>query len=268
MPRFVVVDKKSGETPLQCLEIYRAQHTYLQNTPITYAGRLDPMASGKLLLLIGDECKRRSRYDDLDKEYEFEVLLGFSSDTGDILGRIEQPDQATIHPSMSNIYNVIRTLVGKHTFAYPIYSSKTVSGIPLFKYAQQGRINTIKVPTKEIHIHRLHYLGRRIISVKSLRAETIERIQTFKPDTNSKYIGADFRKDEIISDWTQIRDDASDYLVVRFSTTVTSGTYIRMLSEHIANTLGIPGLAYSIRRTRIGRFVSIYKGFGIWSLQL
>jgi tRNA U55 pseudouridine synthase TruB len=40
-----------------------------------------PMASGKLLVLLGEECKHQENYHSLDKEYEFSVLLGIGSDT-------------------------------------------------------------------------------------------------------------------------------------------------------------------------------------------
>ena len=65
MKRFVVLEKKVGETPLACLLSYKKAHPELGGIPASYAGRLDPMASGKLLILLGEECKkvwrRRSR---------------------------------------------------------------------------------------------------------------------------------------------------------------------------------------------------------------
>jgi tRNA U55 pseudouridine synthase TruB len=86
MQRYALIEKNVGVTPLQAIETFRKEKPELKDLPLTYAGRLDPMAGGKLLVLIGDECKRREKYDGLDKEYEFEVLLGFASDSGDVLG--------------------------------------------------------------------------------------------------------------------------------------------------------------------------------------
>jgi len=61
-------------------------------TPLTYAGRLDPMAEGVLIILVGDECKKKQKYLGLDKEYEIEVLFGLETDTQDILGVIKRID--------------------------------------------------------------------------------------------------------------------------------------------------------------------------------
>jgi tRNA U55 pseudouridine synthase TruB len=68
----IVIHKHIGETPLEALERFRRmqieKETDLdskrnwQIVPMTYAGRLDPMAEGELLILIGDECRNKEKY--------------------------------------------------------------------------------------------------------------------------------------------------------------------------------------------------------------
>ena len=60
MRRYAVIEKNIGETPLMAVESFRKLNPELLQYPMTYAGRLDPMASGKLVVLIGDECKRQA----------------------------------------------------------------------------------------------------------------------------------------------------------------------------------------------------------------
>jgi hypothetical protein len=88
LARYIVLNKAVGETPLSCVEAWREKHPAYAGVSLAYAGRLDPMASGKLLILIGEECKQQERYHDLDKEYTFRVLFGVSSDSGDVLGLV------------------------------------------------------------------------------------------------------------------------------------------------------------------------------------
>lgn len=88
MERYAVLEKTVGETPLSCAERWRSAAGVAASVPLAYAGRLDPMASGKLLILIGDECKNQTNYHGLDKAYDFSVLLGIGSDTHDVLGRL------------------------------------------------------------------------------------------------------------------------------------------------------------------------------------
>lgn len=67
--------KEVGETPFAALSKWRKENPKYQDTPACYAGRLDPMAKGKLLILLGNECKKKDHYTGLDKEYEREVLF-------------------------------------------------------------------------------------------------------------------------------------------------------------------------------------------------
>ena len=80
--------KQSGETPRERLERLRVQRPHYEHEVLSYAGRLDPMAEGVLLCLVGSANKRREAYLELSKEYVLDVLFGFSTDTYDVLGRV------------------------------------------------------------------------------------------------------------------------------------------------------------------------------------
>src|SRR3989338_1666703 len=128
MENIVKIYKKRGETPLEALELFRVEHPVLNNTPMTYAGRLDPLAEGELVILIGEECKNKEKYTDLDKEYEVEILFGFETDTGEILGIVTK---SVFDQHQVLVKNELESFVGKHSWKYPAYSSKTVNGKPL-----------------------------------------------------------------------------------------------------------------------------------------
>ncbi len=72
--------KQWGETPLEALERVRLENPHVKNIPLSYAGRLDPLAEGVLLVLCGEANKSRSEYLGMDKEYECEVLFGIKTD--------------------------------------------------------------------------------------------------------------------------------------------------------------------------------------------
>ena len=110
--KVIVLNKKEGETPLLALENFRAKNPKYLNVPMTYAGRLDPMASGVLLILAGAETKNKDKYLVLNKEYDFSMLFGFSTDTYDILGKV-------IKKSLGN-----KTFYGKQELALPLRASR------------------------------------------------------------------------------------------------------------------------------------------------
>ena len=50
-----IVNKRAGQTPLDCINELKKNESNLLYLPLTYAGRLDPLAEGVLVILIGDE---------------------------------------------------------------------------------------------------------------------------------------------------------------------------------------------------------------------
>ena len=60
--KLIIAYKNMGETPLECLERMRKEHRISDDIPMTYAGRLDPMAEGLMVVLVGEECKNKEKY--------------------------------------------------------------------------------------------------------------------------------------------------------------------------------------------------------------
>ncbi len=257
MEKYVILDKAIGETPLSCAEKYRLIHPNLKDVPMAYAGRLDPMASGKLLILLGDECKNQTDYHDLDKEYEFSVLLGVSSDTHDVLGRLATCSVSS-DIDKEKIVSVTSSLVGEVTLPYPHFSSKTVSGKPLHTWTLEERLHEIEIPTKTSSVYELEFTHSEIKSRNNLYAEARTKIDSIPPVTDlRKALGNDFRRVDVRHDWEILRDNnilPTEYSIIHFRCVASSGTYMRSLAKVIAEKLGTCGLAWNIHRTKIGTF--------------
>src|SRR5258708_39153772 len=87
--------KKLGETPRERLERLRTQKRQYQYEVLSYAGRLDPMAEGVLVCLVGAANSRHDSYLYFSKEYTLDVLFGFSTDSYDIMGNVLASGDAT-----------------------------------------------------------------------------------------------------------------------------------------------------------------------------
>lgn len=230
-------------------------HPEYKHLPASYAGRLDPMASGKLLVLLGEECKRQREYTKLDKQYEIEILLDVGSDTGDALGIVEYAAKKTPVDNFSRINEILKAEEGSHTRPYPQYSSKTVHGKPLFLYALEGAIGTITIPEHEENIYSITFQGMTSLSSHLLS----QRITTFlanvpTSDEPSKQLGADFRIDAVRASWETLFAKASDreFVILSLRVSCGSGTYMRSLAPRIGEALGTKAIALSIHRTKIG----------------
>ena len=261
MKKVIVLNKKEGEIPLECLETFRAKSKISKDIKMTYAGRLDPMASGLLLVLLGEETKNKEKYLKLDKEYEFEILFGFATDTYDVLGIPKVNDflrsSDTFVPISGRpfnnhlllefgnlIQNNLKFFTGKFAQKYPIYSSKTVKGKPLFSYARGGK--DVEIPTREVNVKNLKFIKLRKINNKKL-FENIER--------RIKKVNGDFRQKEILKIWRKKLEKENAFYIGSFKIKCSSGTYVRGIANSLGEKINIPSLAFSIKRTKVGKYV-------------
>ncbi len=270
LPKYVMLDKAVGQTPLACAELWRADKPELVGVPLAYAGRLDPMASGKLLILIGDECKVQENYHSLDKQYEFSVLFGVSSDTADVLGRLKFADTIPA-PTLAQLQTICKNLVGEVELPYPHFSSKTIKGKPLHVWTLEGRLDEIEIPTKRSTIFNIKPTKLETKIRAEIYQEASAKIETIPTVTDeSKALGADFRRVDVRSDWKRFAETGhptNTFTIATFTCISSSGTYMRTLAEVIAKKCNTTALAYHIHRTHIGHYQSLPFGFGFWKQQ-
>lgn len=252
----LLINKKLGETPLECLERTRVEHHLGPTIPLTYAGRLDPMAEGVLVVLAGEECKRKAEWLGLDKVYETEFLLGAETDTHDVLGMVQGVEsrevivasQTDLNISRAQFETVLRTFLGKRSQAYPAYSSKPYKGQPLFALARAGELPAEDdMPAREVEIYSIELVGERQLSASELQKQILEKIALVK---------GDFRQAEIVAAWREFFQKNSDRNFQLFSLRVhcSSGTYIRSLAHEVGRRLGARAVTFSIKRIQVGGF--------------
>ncbi len=244
----IVVYKKLGETPLACLQRLKLKYPELANTPLSYAGRLDPLAEGVLLVLSGDFNNRREEFLGLDKSYIVEVLFGVSTDTGDVLGLpVIMLPHTTVFKN-SDIEQQLRAkFIGVHEFPYPSYSSKTVQGKALHEWAREGKLDEIDIPTTVTRIFDIEILDKKIISAAKITEKVSEKIAL---------VQGDFRQEAIIASWNEFSEKniSNTYEILTIRVDTASGAYMRTLAEEIGEYFDTNALAFSIKRAKVGDF--------------
>ncbi len=240
------VYKKVGQTPLDVIDEIRRDNPKLRDEIMSYAGRLDPMAEGEMLILIGEEeNKNRQKYLGFDKEYEADILLGFATDTHDMLGLvIDHKDSAVTVAQQKKIKTVLTGFLKKKTQVYPEFSSKTVQGRPLFEWKKSGQIDQITLPKRKIAIKKV-----KLIALESISADDL--LGYIK--SSVLLVRGDFRQGEILSEWERLLNNLKEqtFLIARVQFHVSSGTYIRGLAHELGTKLKIPACLYKLKRTRI-----------------
>lgn len=249
MNQILNIYKPVGLTPLQLIQELRKKRTEYKDAKIGFAGRLDPLAHGVMLLMIGEETKNRNKYLNLDKEYEFEVLFGVSTDTYDVLGILENKNLKDVPQDLKEkIIKFIKSRLGKQKQTYPPYSSKEVNGKPLYQYAREGKLSEIKIPEKEIEIYSFDLLNITEVPIEKIKEKIFENINS---------VDGDFRQQEIIEKWKKFfnLNKNKSFTIAKFKINCSSGTYVRSLANELGKELGSSAIALSILRTKVGNFL-------------
>ncbi len=238
--------KNLGETPRERLERLRAQKAHYAHEVLSYAGRLDPMAEGVLLCLVGSANKRREQYLDLSKEYVLDVLFGFSTDTYDVLGRImDNGDPSTVRKhAIEKSLNEFRGHVSQE---YPPFSSKTVGGKSLFEWARGNALGALVLPERSVLVYDISLEGVYKIGEEELLSYI---------ETGVNKVQGDFRQDEILRLWKKSlkQNGEREFPCATIKVSCSSGTYMRSIAHALGKELGVPALALHILRTQVGDF--------------
>ena len=247
--QFLSVFKRKGITMGKLLK--ETKEKFNISDKITFAGRLDPMAEGEVLILIGkNSCKNLGISIKYDKKYIFSFFTNCSSDSLDILG-IPNISFKNKYINESDKDSFIKYFNKKnYNQNYPNYSSICVKNNdnlrkPLWWWTKNCRLSEIIIPSKNVSIKSLSFIRSYDIESKQLIDIIIKDLKCLEDDDNG------FRKDEIIRCWEKLYNDSNlpkNFQVFDMTATVTSGTYIRQLIKDIGSYIGCDLLTLSIYR--------------------
>lgn len=228
--------KPVGLTPLEVVGKIKEKNSDYKNIPITYAGRLDPMAEGVLVLLAGETTLQKSKYLKLDKKYESDILLGVKTDTFDILGHASFCEK-----NIEINEESVEKYKGDFVFSLPPYSSFKIKGKPLFWWEREGRIGEVEVPQRKSKIYDIKLLDSYQIGSGELLDVVVNKINL---------VTGDFRQKNIKRRWRELLSEEKVFDVVKIGIFCSSGMYIRSLSDKMGGTV------LHLKRTSVGNFNS------------
>ena len=106
------------------------------NLPCGHMGTLDPMADGVLPVGVHKTSRLFNYLLDKKKTYIAEFTFGFSTDTLDITGKVE--DQTSHLPTKIDIEKVLPNFIGEIDQIPPKYSAKCIAGKRGYELARKG----------------------------------------------------------------------------------------------------------------------------------
>jgi tRNA pseudouridine55 synthase len=209
----LVVDKPRGVTSHDVVVSVRRA---LREREVGHAGTLDPMATGVLVLGLGEGTKLVPWLTAQAKEYEATLALGVETDTLDAEGaevrrvatdvalveRLADLASATGEPRVQAALAAER---GRTSQVPPVYSAIRTQGERAFVRARRGE--SLDLPARPVHVLRLDLVG----------------------------CAADPPRIDLVVE-------------------VSKGYYVRSLARDLAASLGTVGHLTRLRRTRSGAF--------------
>ncbi len=208
---------------------------------VGHAGTLDPLATGLLILCVGDYTKRIEQFQSMPKTYTGTFTFGATTPSFDLE---KAPDTRfpTAHLTKEILETVRHQFIGDILQVPPIFSAVKVEGRRLYKNARTGQ--EVEMPHRPVRIDSFELQGD---------------LRPVLPGIESSIVVS--KKGSPI----MLHPDYASGLQIDFQVVCSKGTYIRSLANDFGHALGSGAYLSGLRRTAIGEF-NIENAWGVEEL--
>lgn len=133
-----------------------ARRRLKQHIKVGHAGTLDPIATGVLIVCLGQATRLVPWLHDHAKSYRATFLLGRRSETDDVEAEVETLDESPA-VTADAIQAVLPLFTGQIEQIPPKYSAIKIDGKRAYKLARKG--HEPDLPPRQVRIHRLELGG-------------------------------------------------------------------------------------------------------------
>ncbi len=131
---WLFIDKPVG---ISSFDVIRQIRKTLGVRKCGHTGTLDPLASGVLIVAVGEACKLIPYLEANRKEYTYRVMWGQERSTDDAEGEVTATSD--VRPTRHQTEQALVQLVGEVTQVPPVYSACKVNGKRAYAYARSGQ---------------------------------------------------------------------------------------------------------------------------------
>jgi len=144
----LLIDKPQGWTSHDvCQKLKRV----LSEPRIGHSGTLDPMATGLMVVCVGEATKFVKYLASDDKVYEAEITFGIATNTQDITGEVVETGDPS-HLSEAMIDAAAALCQGAIRQVPPAFSAVKIDGKKLYEYAHAGKTGP-EAASREVFVH-------------------------------------------------------------------------------------------------------------------
>jgi tRNA pseudouridine55 synthase len=146
----LLVDKPAGWTSH---DVVAKARRLCSQRKIGHTGTLDPMATGLLILCLGDATRLVEYMTQHDKRYEGEIVLGARTDTDDAEGTVVEQ---RLVPGLdgAQLREIERRFTGQILQRPPAYSAIKIAGQRAYAAARRGK--DLDLLARPVTVHEIH----------------------------------------------------------------------------------------------------------------
>ena len=150
----LVVNKEKDYTSRDIVNIISKT---LKTKKVGHTGTLDPLATGVLVVTVGEATKISELLTSSFKEYIADIELGIETDTLDVTGNILKEE--TVFKTKEEIENILSSMIGSYDQEVPIYSAVKINGKKLYEYAREKE--EVELPKRKVEVKEIELLNYR-----------------------------------------------------------------------------------------------------------
>lgn len=146
----VLVDKPSGISSFGVVAKvrYLLSQQLGKKAKVGHTGTLDPFATGLMILVTGQMCRRAQEFSKRDKVYWATFVLGKTSSTADVEGKMRQRGRQ--QPSLATLQAALSSFNGEIWQTPPVFSAIKINGQRAYQLARQGQV--VEMPRRQVTI--------------------------------------------------------------------------------------------------------------------
>ena len=148
MHGYILINKEKDMTSRDVVNI---ASKVFKTKKVGHTGTLDPLATGVLVICVGQATKLVEVVTSNSKEYIATICLGLDTDTLDITGKVLNEENCTL--SKDDIVKVLNSFKKTYNQEVPAYSAVKVKGKKCYEYARAGI--EVELPKKEVTIYNI-----------------------------------------------------------------------------------------------------------------
>ena len=228
------------------------RHFQKKNLKVGHAGTLDPLATGVLIVCIGNACKNAEKLQASAKEYVAGVCFGATTPSYDLEKEVDRyfPLDGV---SEESVRGILPSFIGEQDQIAPLFSAKQVDGVRAYELARklfrQGK--TLDEAAAELlRVGRINISDMELLSY----ADGSLRSGADSDGSSAEGAGVTVNTTSGASGRINVAQIPQGLPVATIRVACSKGTYIRALARDLGEKLGSGAFLGSLQRSASGSF--------------